>query len=189
MEMYYAKGVFSITTDVITKRKLLSSWIIDSPEDSNFIYLTSIAEWNVISVELDTLTTDIQKSYYSLLPKIGLSENTGNAETDAANLLQIFASRKIKKQDNSVIIINLQNCTDDYIRTLSNKIMQELKNYNHNIIFFGLPNNRSLLEEYGWQVFDIKTDSQENDETYVNSYTVTTNCVSTGKLEFYITLE
>ena len=60
--------------------------------------------------------------------------------------------------------------------------MQELKNYNHNIIFFGLPNNRSLLEEYGWQVFDIKTDSQENDETYVNSYTVTTNCVSTGKL-------
>ena len=192
-EIYYSKGVYGISTDVLTKRKLLSNWIIDSSEDTDFIYHTCISEWNILSVELDARTTDISKSYYSLLPKIGLSENTGNPDADAGNLLTVFASKKIRRQEGSVLVINLQNCSVEYIKKLVNRLMTELRNYNHSIIFFCQEDNRSLIEEFCWQTFtvkpDIDPDSNDDDDFSSHDYRVVANNAVSGKIHFYTSLE
>lgn len=192
-EIYYSKGVYGISTDVITKRKLLSNWIMDSSADTDFIYHTCMAEWNILSVELDARTTDISKSYYSLLPKIGLSENTGNPEHDAGNLLTIFASKKIRRQEGSVLVINLQNCNAEYIRTFVNKLMSELRNYIHSIIFFCLDENRTLVDEFCWQTFtvrkDIASEENEDDDFDSHDYKVTASNAVSGKMFFYTVLE
>lgn len=192
-EIYYSKGVYGIATDVITKRKLLSNWVMDSSADSDFIYHTCISEWNILSVELDARATDISKSYYSLLPKIGLSENTGDPERDAGNLLTVFASKKIRRQEGSVLVINLQNTGPEYVRTFVNRLMGELRNYIHSIIFFCLEDGRNLIDEFCWQTFtvqpDVTPDEAGDDGFDGRDYRVTACGAVSGRVRFYTTLE
>ncbi len=188
-----ARGVYGVVCDVFTKRRLLEKWVIDAPDGAGLIYHTGMAEWNVLSAELEAVTSGARRSYYSLLPTIGMSENTGDFRKDAENMLNLFASRKIKRQDGGALVVNLQNSPAAYVAGLANLLMAELRGCGHTIIFFCAAENREAVAEFCWQMFTVRPDGGAGDadepECDVTDFRVTARGVAAPDAVFYVSLE